>query len=274
MLEQLKYQNHLNEVYEFGKDGIFVKTNDLHDYEWAVTQRGNRIAAIDYAVSKRKLPVTIICQTEEDGIKARNRLMEVTEKDVLAMKHGRIIIGDYYFRCFVTKSEKKQSQWSRRHMEVTLTLISDFPYWVKESTHIFRKLGEGSGGKNLDHSHDLPYDYFSGMGNKKLNNAAFVATNFRMTIYGACTCPVVYIAGHAYQVECEVGVGEHLTIDSIKKTITLTAVDGTVTNVFNLRNRDSYIFEKIPPGQNSVIWSGNYGVDVTLLEERSEPKWT
>ena len=270
MLEQLIYQNHRGEKYEFGKDGIFVKNNDLHDYEWAVTQKGGRIAALDYAVSKRKLPITIICETEEEGIRARNRLMEVTEKDVLAMKHGRIIIGDYYFRCFVTKSEKKKGQWSRRHMEVSLTLTSDFPYWVKEETHVFRKNGEG--GKNLDHSYDHPFDYFSGMGNAKLNNTGFVPTHFRMIIYGACVSPVVYISGHAYQVNCEVASGEYLTIDSIKKTITLTALDGTITNVFNLRNRDSYIFEKIPPGQNSVIWVGDFGVDVTLLEERSEPK--
>ena len=31
MLEQLKYKNHLNEVFEFGKDGIFVDTNDVWD---------------------------------------------------------------------------------------------------------------------------------------------------------------------------------------------------------------------------------------------------
>ena len=33
MLEQLKYKNHQNEVFEFGKDGIFVEANELHDYE-------------------------------------------------------------------------------------------------------------------------------------------------------------------------------------------------------------------------------------------------
>lgn len=275
MLEQLIYQNHRGEKYEFGKDGIFVKNNDLHDYEWAVTQKGGRIAALDYAVSKRKLPITIICETEEEGIRARNRLMEVTEKDVLAMKHGRIIIGDYYFRCFVTKSEKKKGLWSKRHMEVTLTLTSDFPYWVKEEEHFFNRIGEGfDWGKNLDFAHDLPYDFYSGTGSKILNNTGFVPTNFRMVIHGIVTNPIVYISGHAYQVLCDVAKGETLTIDSIKKTITLTAANGTETNVFNLRNRDSYIFEKIPPGDNRVIWTGNFKVDVTLLEERSEPGWT
>lgn len=276
MLEQLKYKNHMNEVFEFGKNGIFVDTNDLHDYEWSVTKKGGRISALDYAVSKRKLPVIIICETEAQGIAARNRLLEVAEKDALAMRHGQIIIGDYYFRCFVTKSQKKNYLTTKRYMTVTLTLTSDFPYWVKETTTAFRKAGEGSGdaGTNLDFSYDLPFDYFAGSGNKTLNNTGFVKTNFRMIIYGACTDPAVYVAGHLYQVNCEVGANEYLTIDSVTKKIYLTANDGTVTNVFNLRNRDSYIFEKIPAGQSNVIWDGDFGLDVILLEERSEPKWT
>ena len=85
---------------------------------------------------------------------------------------------------------------------------------------------------------------------------------------------MVYVSGHAYAVRGEVAEGEYLTIDSTNKTITKTAADGTITNVFNLRSRDSYIFEKIKSGNNAVIWDGDFGVDVILMEERSEPKWT
>ena len=274
MLEQLKYKNHQNEVFEFGKDGIFVDTNDLHDYEWTVTKKGNRISALTYAVSKRKLPIVIICDSEEKGIAARNKLHEVTEKDVLAMQHGRIMIGDYYFRCFVTKSQKSNYLTTKRHMKLTLTLTSDFPFWVKETTFVFRKLGEQKGGANLDFPHDFSFDYFPGMGNKKLNNTGFVGANFRMIVYGGCENPTVYVAGHKYQVNCTLDTNEYLTIDSVTKKIFKTANDGTVTNMFSKRDRKSYIFEKIPSGNNVVMWEGGFGVDITLLEERSEPKWT
>ena len=275
MLEQLKYKNHMNEVFEFGKDGIFVDTSDLHDYEWNVTKKGNRISALDYTISKRKLPIIIICDTEEKGIAARNKLLEVVEKDVRALQHGQIIINDYYFRCFVTKSQKSEYLTSKRYMRITLTLTSDFPFWVREETFVFRKVGEGEGdgGKNLDFNYDHPFDFFSGRGNKTLDNFGFVGTDFRMVIYGACSNPAVYVSGHLYQVDVDVGEGEYLTIDSVTKKIFLTAIDGTVTNVFNKRSRDSYIFEKIPPGQNKVNWEGSFGIDFTLLEERSEPKW-
>ena len=276
MLEQLIYKNHVNEVFEFGKDGIFVDTNELHDYEWTVTKKGNRIAAMSRDISKRTLPVIIICPTEAQGIAARNKLMEVVEKDVLAMKHGRIILGDYYFRCFVTKSQKKNYLTTKRWMELTLTLTTDFPYWVKEETFAFRKQGEGSGagGQNLDFHFDYPFDFASSVSRKEVSNTGFVGSNFRMVIYGACTNPAVTIANHTYQVNCDVDEGEYLTIDSVSKKIYVTAVDGTTTNVFNLRNRDSYVFEKIAPGTSHVTWEGDFGFDITLLEERSEPKWT
>lgn len=275
MLEKLKYKNHINEVFEFGAKGIYVNTNDLRNYEWAVTTKGNRIAAIDYSVRTKTLPVYILCESEAEGIAARNRLFEVTEKDVLAMQHGQIIIGDYYFKCYVTKSEKSSYLTSKRYMVANLTLTSDYPYWVKETTFAFRKQGDtDNDSQYLDYSFDYPVDYTAKSSSQEINNTGFVGTNFRMIIYGACVNPAVYINGHKYQVNCTVADGEYLTIDSITKKVFLTAVDSTVTNKFNSRDKDSYIFEKIQAGNNTVLWDGDFGVDITLLEERSEPKWT
>lgn len=62
-------------------------------------------------------------------------------------------------------------------------------------------------------------------------------------------------------------------VDSASAAIVKTAQDGTQTNLFNDRNKESYIFEKIQPGVNSVTWDGSFNFSVTILEERSEPKW-
>lgn len=274
MLEQLIYKNHLNEVFEFGKAGIFIDTNELHDYEWDVTTKNNRVASLDRGIGKKKLPVWIACETEVEGIAARNRLMEVTEKDVLAREHGQIIIGDYYFKCFVTKSQKKNYLTSKKLLQVTLTLTSDFPFWVKETTLLFRSVGTDADSPFLDFGYDFPHDYYASMENTDINNTDFVGTNFRMVIYGPVDDPAITIGGHVYQVDCAVGEGEYLTVDSVLKKIYLTANNGTITNQFNARNRDSYVFEKIPAGTSSVAWSGKFDFDVTLLEERSEPLWT
>ena len=275
MLEQLKYQNHVNEVFEFGKDGIFVNVSELYDYSWDVTKKNNRIASLDRSIVTRKLPITIICGTEEEGLKARNKLLEVAEKDVLAMKHGKIIIGDYYFRCFVTRSQKKNYLKSKRYITVTLQLTSDFPYWVKETRNVISVNTDNAvtteGG--FDHPFDYPFDYLNDIANISISNTDFASSNFRLIINGACKNPAIYIGEHLYQVYCTVNEGEYLTIDSTSKTIVLTAKDGTQINQFNNRNKDSYIFEKIKPGKNVVSKTGTFTFEIITLEERSEPRW-
>ena len=159
-------------------------------------------------------------------------------------------------------------------MKIKLTVTTDFPCWIKETTTPYGVVSDISGSPWLDFNTDFPIDYFSDMASKDVVNTSFVASNFRLIIYGECVNPSVNIAGHTYRVNCIVGANEFLTIDSSSKKVFLTANDGTVTNQFNNRNRDSYIFEKIPAGSNVVTWNGDFAFDVILLEERSEPKWT
>lgn len=272
MLERLKYQNHVGEVIDFGLDGVFVNASDLHNYEWKTTTRGNRISAFNHGVQTRTLPIVIMCKTEAEGIAKRNVLFETFEKDVLAVQHGKIIIGDYYFKCYVTKSVKSDYQKSKQYMAVKLTLTTDFPYWVKESEKSYSTAAKTVDG--LDYSFDYPFDYTMGISTTSLNNPNFVASNFRLIIFGQCNSPEIIIAGHSYKVNCDVGANEYLTIDSTTKQIFTTKKDGTIVNNFNARDKTSYIFEKIPPGANDVAWSGDYSFDIVLLDERSEPAWT
>jgi hypothetical protein len=272
MLEKLQYINHIGEAIQFGNNGLFVNKNDLHDFAWSVTSKNDRISAFRKGVVKKTIPVLIACNTEEEGIKARNRIFEVMEKDVLAMKHGKIIINGYYLKCFITGSKKKEYLKNKKVMQFSLSVQTDFPMWVKETTTTFN-YGKGSQGTNLDFNNDFPYDYTSNLLGQSLNNTAFVPVEFRMNIYGPCINPKVTIAGHEYEVAKEFQANEYLTIDSREKTIILTHTDGTKENCFNLRNKESYIFEKIPVGVSQVSNNGAFKFDMVLLEERGEPKW-
>ena len=277
MHERVKYQNHLGEEIDFGRNGIYVKSSELHDYQWDVVQKNGKISGFRRAVVQKKLPVVIFCTTVDAGLAARNRLVEVAEKDILASQPGRLIIGDYYFKCYISKSQKDGYLFSRRKMEATLTITTDEPFWVREISYYFRDSGSGDAGSataGFDYSFDYPVDYVCGFANGELTNPGFAAANFRMTIYGPCTNPTVYVGGHEYTVAATLAESEYLTIDSISKTIIKTAADGAKTNLFHHRGRSSYIFEKIPSGGNVLARNGDFNVDLVLLEERSEPKWT
>ena len=58
--------------------------------------------------------------------------------------------------------------------------------------------------------------------------------------------PTIIIGGHTYVVNTIVEENEYLEIDSRKRTVIRTLVDGTKVNEFN--NRGQRIFERIPPG--------------------------
>lgn len=277
MLEKIKYINHIMEEMNWGESGIFVNYNDLRDFSWNYYSENNKISSFYKGIVKKTVPIIIYCQDEKEGIEKKNRLFEVCEKDVIAAQHGKLIIGDYYLKCYVTASKKSNYLQSKGYLEATLTIATDYASWIKETKTTFRSLGSetgtGNAGQNLDFPHDYPFDYTSELNDKRLNNTGFIDSAFQIVIYGSCTNPAISINGHTYQVNVEVSDNEYLTIDSMTKKITLTRYDGKQVNCFQYRNRESYIFEKIPPGNNIVTWNGAFGFDVVLLEERSEPKW-
>ena len=272
MIEKIKYINHINEEVEFGESGIYVNQSNIHDFLWDVVSQNDRISSFKKGIQDRSLPVVIKCNTEEEGIAIKNKLFEVCEKDVLAVKAGKLVIGDYYFKCYITGSSKSEYLLNAGYMKTELAITSDMPYWIKETTSNFD--GESATiGKNLDYNNDFDFDYSSNMLGTQLVNGNFVPSNFRMIIYGQVSNPEIYIGGHLYSVDVDIEANEYLTIDSIEKTIELTRADGTIANCFNLRNRDSYVFEKIPSGVSNVSTSAAFHFDITLLDERSEPKW-
>lgn len=274
MLEQFIYQNHQNEEMRLGEQGVFVNENSLRDFEWAVVSDNSRISNLQKRIISKNIPLVIVCDTEEEGLKKKNQVFEVMEKDALVVRYGKVFLGEYYLKCYCTGSKKTGYLQSRRELHTTLTVTTDQPYWIRESTTIFRDTKDSQVGKNdLDYRRDYPSDYTSEFRNKTLVNDNFVESNFRIIIYGPIINPTIYIAGHEYRVNIEISDYEYLTVDSIERKIELTRYDGTIINAYGDRNKSSYIFQKIPVGNCMVTWNHLFGFDVVLYEERSEPKW-
>jgi hypothetical protein len=82
------------------------------------------------------------------------------------------------------------------------------------------------------------------------------------------------IGDNVYQVNCSIEYDEYLVIDSKEKKVLLHHANGKIETKFNDRNRDYYIFEKIPNGIVPIDWYNCSDFDVIIYDERSEPKWT
>ena len=276
MLDNFIYENHLGRKFVGLENGVYLNYSELRNYSWSYDVINNKIARLYQGIKGRKIPLIINCTTDEKAVEVKNQLLELAETDIYALKKGKIRIGEYYTNGYITDSVKSNYLISKRLCKLDLVFTSDDPSWYREQTHVFKASNSSiigvSGG--IDYPHDYAYDYALIHLGRRVQCDSIGGGAYRLVIYGACENPTVIIGQNTYTVKGRVEKGETLLIDSLEKTITLTTANGSKVNWFDKRGRDSYIFEAIPAGQSTVTWNGAFGFDLTIIEKRSEPKWT
>ena len=246
--EQIRYVNHLNEPLYFGENNMYVNLNSLHDFHWDVISKNDKISGFEKKIQKKTFPVRIAALSEEEGYQKRNELFEIPEKDVLAGIPGRLIINGYYLSCFITDSGKSYYSTDGKFLSCDITVTTDNAFWIRERTP------------------EISGEYFT--------NPNSFDSNFRIVISGAVSNPEIVIRGHVYQVYVNVPSGKSLVIDSIEEVAYITdSLAEEMLSVFGDRNRESYIFEKIPAGRSGFATTANLNYSIVLYDERSEPKW-
>lgn len=281
MLEKVIYENSYGEKLYLGiveedseiqRPELYVNETDLRDFSWEVNTKNNQIQYFSREIEEKKLPIMIAAGNDQRGKRLRNLVYEVTEKDVLRQEPGKIWIGDYYLECYVTKSSKSEYVYTYRYAVIELTITTNSPYWKKEESYHFQIDGEVKN-KGLDYDYDFMYDYGGDVRtSSSFLNHTIYECDFELTIHGPTKNPTVLIEENRYSADIELQSGQDLVINSKDKTVLLKK-NGEYENIFWLRNRDAYIFEKIDSGVNQVQWIGDFKWDIVLYLERSEPEW-
>lgn len=274
MLDKFFYENNNGKRVVFGEGGLYANYNDLRDYEWSYSDDNNIIGGFYKEPVKKSLPIVIIKNSLSERIAVRNSLFEVFESDILAGKKGRICIGNWYLKCWITAIENSSYLIHRDFTKADLTVITDEPFWIKEKIFSYRAVNVSASG-GIDFPFDLPIDLqSSNVGQNTVSNSQIFPAAFKITVYGPSSNPVmIKIGGHTYQVNVGLNSGENLVIDSMNKTITKVLQDRAETSVMRYRYKKESVFEEIQPGQNELIWSGDFGFDILLYHKRSEPDW-
>lgn len=271
----IRYVNSEDVEVILNKEPYKVLMSDLTDYDNVEIESNGKIAGFIKEITERKLNIDIISSSKETTQELCNKLNEVFEKDIYNDVAGKIYINDYYMRCFI-KSCKKSKRGNGVIRSYEYTLITDYPFWIKETTYQYlAEPPEAVKYTDLETGimfPEFPFEFAPVRGEKILENPSFTDSNFIMTIYGFVESPQVSIAGHPYRVETTVYEGERLVIDSKKGTVKKIGRLGEVVDCYNARQKDYSVFEKIPAGLNVFQWSGGFGIDITLFDERSEPK--
>lgn len=275
MLDKLTYTNHLGEVITFGDFPYFANYSDLRDYQWSYNEN---ITKFDRGTVTKTLKVLVVGE-QKAALKAKDSLYETFEKDILAMKKGTFTIGDYRMDAFVYGSKKTEYLINEKILVVELSVVTDTPQWKTEETIVFSANTETDDvdlGRDYLETAGYPYGYSYNLANANINNDSFYACGFKLIIYGEATNPAITIGDKLYRVDVTVAKGEYLEIisDGINKTITLHKSGNVKEDCFANRYKQQSVFAKIETGKNLVIWDNTFGFDLTLLKERSEPKWT
>lgn len=274
MLDKFFYENNNGKRVVFGEGGLYANYNDLRDYEWSYSDDNNIIDGFYKEPVKKSLPIVIVKNSLSERIAVRNSLFEVFESDILAGKKGRIYIGGWYLKCWITAIENSSYLIHRDFTKADLTVITDEPFWIKEEIFSYSAVNVSASG-GIDFPFDLPIDLqSSNVGQNTVSNSQIFPAAFKITVYGPSSNPVmIKIGGHTYQVNVGLNSGENLVIDSMNKTITKVLQDRAETSVMRYRYKKESVFEEIQPGQNELIWSVDFGFDILLYHKRSEPDW-
>lgn len=210
----------------------------------------------------------------ELSTKKINDIADIFYYDIKNNVRGRFYIGEYYMLCNVTGFSPESVNLTRSALDTTLTITTDSPRWIKESHFNFYKFTYDEGTKEgFDYPYDYLYDYYADNKSGGISNVNIDECEFKMEIFGPVVNPVIRIGGHLYNVNADLGKSERLVIESLDKKIYKVKNNGERINQFYLRNRDSDVFKKFEQGYMSVYWDGTFGFDITLYEERGEPRW-
>ena len=306
MIEKIRYVNHLGQTIEFGIRNLFSNQNDLRDYKWGYKTLGTKVA-LSRNPEEKSIPAIVFGSTEEESIKIKNELFEIAEKDIIHNIPGTLFVNDYFIKCYIIGSKKNNYLRTTRYLENELTIMAPYPFWCHEKEYHFYMSPQSVIDENVkeesdniignsvldpDYKHDYPrkyqtryrpakkrylrdykYDYYHNHQLARLDNDHFVESGFKMTIYGPCTEPKIWISDHLYHVAVTLYDSEYLVIDSRERTVVRYARNGVQENCFGKRDNKNYVFQKIPPGKNAVKWNATYSFDLTLYQERSEPPW-
>lgn len=277
MLDKLTYINHLNQRIDFGSNGVFLTDVELYDYEWSYNSNFDEITSFKKGIVKKKMKIIIICENENEGVKKRNEIFEIFEQDILSHRKGKLYKDDYYLNCYITESKKSNWYYSKRYMENTITVISDNADWISEKKYEFLRTSE-SIKTEIDclkkYSYKYGYYYKNQISSGTIMNSSVDTSDFLLRIYGSVSNPLIMIGDHSYQLNVSINQNEYAEIDSENKTIYLVHVNGRKENVYWSASKDSYIFQQIQKGMQTIAWNGNFSFDLILKNKRSEPLWT
>lgn len=267
--------------YDLKAEPVRIKNANFHNYAWTrevINQRfGETVQR--FAKDAQEYETTLYLMGSQSEIKQTlYDLHNDFERDITSQTPGRLWWHNSYIPCYITASSTyphENNYWVCNE----ITIYCPSPFWIEEKTFSFFPVEEQAAYPYLDFNADFAYDFsYKPRAVLQIETGHYAPSSFRMIMHGPCVNPSVTIGGNVYSVNVSVPAGGYLVIDSRPEAplgwqVYMRDDAGVQSNVFDNRNPNYQILERIPGGTVNLEYSRTYGIDLTLYLERSEPSW-
>lgn len=210
-----------------------------------------------------------------------------TEQDIAREKPGAIWWNDQYINIYFISHSTHPEGSGIAYTQLEGEFYAPYPFWIEEQTAIIRPSEESAQGfpadvkgypadRQFKYGYNPKYSYPYAKTAVYLRVDSALPANYRAVVYGPTPKVQFSISGHLYEVNYSLRAGQIMIIDSrdyipITERCMVVNENGTTINVFDYRNPNSLLFEKVPNGDVVLNYSRTYGIDLTLYQERSAP---
>ena len=277
MFEKIYYVNHLNEKVDLYSGNYTIQSVDSFTshsigYDSVVVNDIERIKNFKKELPLYKMVLKIEGSGDISHQEACNNICDVFNLDIVGEIPGKLFVNEYYLSCYVIEKKTERMCAGVDSSIHEFQVLGTYPYWMSDTHHSFNA-SEISSTTNKRYPGRYGYRYANGMSSTYLVNPSNTDSHFKMIIGGPVVNPSVTIGANTYLVYITLNDGEQLEIDSAAGTVYKITKYGGRVNAFHNRQKSKTFFNKIASGIQDVKIPLGVSVNLTLFEERSEPKW-
>lgn len=262
-------------VIDMTKGGYLYAEHSLFSGRWrteATLVRGRFNASI---IERYKEPISETVKLQiHDRDRARfndliDELQAAVNYDMIAEKLGVLTVNGWSLDCnIVAVHAGRQNLINLQSFE--LSVYAPSALWYKASKTSWASVASSTSLIGKKYARKFAERY-GGANSLELSVSGTVPAAFIVRFFGPCENPSISIGGHVYGVNESCNEGESITLDTLNRAVYKTLATGEIINVFGKRLRTGDQFAPLTQGVFTVIRAGDYPIDFTLFERRTEP---
>lgn len=284
---ELLYENSAGDVIDLRQNPIWAQELETilsakWDYATQSAQYGTgRISEFYRGTQEKSLKLAVMAD-DQAGLNAIvEKMMSIVEYDIRNKQPGRLWRYGSYMHCYIVAHDYAEYEELYDATDWTVKIVAEDPVWIEEKTISIGILDPSTMTDGKQYSEELycyPYKYVDTETSVKKDIEHYAPFDFRLVAYGPAAELNVSINGHQYAVNYAIETGEYMVVDSREAALPerhafIVRSDGTEVNVFNFRNANSLLLQKIEPGRLVINYNRLYGIDLTLFKRRNTPRW-